>query len=133
MDSLLEVVVVEVLIVVVLLVVQILPGEPSNIPSLSTVEVSHASPQRVCAKDDASKNMSAMFSTLDTSHLEMSMLNDDAEPNMATMSVTLDTSHLEMSLLNDVTSRNIKRTEVFEGSPPAGGQFVPGGTAGDKR
>ena len=31
---------------------QILPDEPSNIPSLSAVEVLH-SPQSVCVKDDA--------------------------------------------------------------------------------
>ena len=53
---------------------QIFPNEPSNIPSLSAVEVSHA-PQSVCAKNDAPKNMSSMLVTLDTSHLEMSPLN----------------------------------------------------------
>ena len=74
---LLVVVVVEVLV----LVVQISPGELSNIPSLSAVEVSHA-PQSVCAKDDAPENISSMLVTLDTSHLEMSLLNDDAELNM---------------------------------------------------
>ena len=70
-----EVVVVEVL---VLVVVQIRPDEPSNIPFLSAVEVTHA-PQRVCAKDDAPENISSMLVTLDTSQLEMSLLNDDAE------------------------------------------------------
>ena len=60
------------------LVEQICPNDPSNIPSLSAVDVSHA-PQSVCAKDDAPKNMSSMLVTLDTSHLEMSLLNDDAE------------------------------------------------------
>ena len=53
------------------------PGEPSNIPSLSAVEVSHA-PQSACAKDGANRNIKSMSVTLDTSHLEMSMLNDDA-------------------------------------------------------
>ena len=69
------VVVVEVL---VLVVVQIRSDEPSNIPSLFAVEVSHA-PQSVCAKDDAPLNISSMLVTLDTSHLERSPLNDDAE------------------------------------------------------
>ena len=59
-------------------VVQIRPNEPSNIPSLSAVEVSHASPQRVCAKDDAPENISSMLVTLVTSHLEIPPLNDDA-------------------------------------------------------
>ena len=63
---------------VLVLVVQIRPGEPSNIPSLSAVEVSHA-PQSACAKDDAPKNMTFMLVTLDTSHLEMSTLKDDTE------------------------------------------------------
>ena len=58
--------------------VHIRPDEPSNIRSLSAVEVSHA-PQSVCAKDDASKNMYFTLVTLDTSHSERSMLNDDAE------------------------------------------------------
>ena len=68
------VVVVEVL---VLVVVQSRPEEPLNIPSLSAVEVTHV-PQSVCAKDDAPLNISAMVVTLDTYHLEMSLLNDDA-------------------------------------------------------
>ena len=58
--------------------VQNLPDEPSNISVLSAVEVVHG-PQSVCAKDDAPENMSSMLVTLDTSHLEMSLLNDDAE------------------------------------------------------
>ena len=93
---------VEVLVVVevVVVIVQIPPDDPSNIPSLSAVEVSHA-PQRVCAKDDASENICSMLVTLETSHLEMSPLNNEALENMAHMLVTLDTSHLERSLLND--------------------------------
>ena len=43
------VVVVDVLVVVA----QIWPDEPSNILRLSAVELSHAPPQSVCAKDDA--------------------------------------------------------------------------------
>ena len=35
------------------LVAQISPDEPTNISSLSAFEVSHASPQSVCAKDEA--------------------------------------------------------------------------------
>ena len=62
---------------VLLLDVQIRP-EPSNILSLVAVEVNQA-PQSACAKDDAPKNMTLMFVTLDTSHLEISLLNDDAE------------------------------------------------------
>ena len=56
---------------------QIRPDEPSNIPSLSAFEVNQA-PQSVCANDDAPWNIPAMLATLDTSHLERSMLNDDA-------------------------------------------------------
>ena len=91
---------VEVVVEVVVLVVQIRPAEPSNIPEISAVEMSHA-PQSVCAKDDAYENISSMSVTLDTSHLDMSPLNDVAERNMYAISVTLDTSHLEMSPLND--------------------------------
>ena len=92
---------------VVVLVVQIRPDEPSNIPSLSAVEMSHASPQSVCAKDDAPKNMCSMSVTLGTSHFEMSTLNDVARMNIKAMSVTLDTSQFEMSLLNDVARMNM--------------------------
>ena len=60
------------------LVVHSRPDEPSNISCLSAVEVLHA-PQSVCEKDDALRNMDFMLATLDTSHLEMSLLNDDAE------------------------------------------------------
>ena len=73
-----EVKTVVVMEVVVLIVVQIRPDEPSNIPSLSAVEVLHA-PQSVRAKDDAPANVCFMLVTLDTSHLEMSTLNDNAE------------------------------------------------------
>ena len=62
---------------VVVLIAQIRPAEPANIPYLSAVEVLHT-PQRVCAKDDAKRNICSMSVTLDTSHLEMSPLNDDA-------------------------------------------------------
>ena len=76
---LLKVVVVVVVVeVLVLVVVQSRPGEPSNIPFLYALDVTHA-PQSVCAKDDALENMSHMLVTQDTSHLEMSPLNDDAE------------------------------------------------------
>ena len=54
------------------------PEEPSNIPSLSAVEVSHA-PQSVCLKDEVPANVFFILVTLDTSHLEISLLNDDAE------------------------------------------------------
>ena len=59
-----EVVIVEVLV----MITQIRPGESSNIPSLSAVEVLHL-PQRVRAKDDAPENILCMWATLDTSHL----------------------------------------------------------------
>ena len=91
----------------VVLVVQIRPDEPSNIPSLSAVEMSHASPQSVCAKDDAPKNICSMSVTLSTSHFEMSTLNDVARMNIKAMSVTLDTSQFEMSPLNDVARMNM--------------------------
>ena len=45
--------------------------------------------------------MPNMSVTLDTSHLEMLLLNDDARYNMPRILVTLDTSHLEMSPLNN--------------------------------
>ena len=53
-----KVVVIAVVMVVDVLamIVQIRPDDPSNIPALSAVEVSHA-PQSVCAKDEASLNM----------------------------------------------------------------------------
>ena len=44
--------------------------------------------------------MPIMSVTLDTSHLEISLLNDAAKKNIFAMLVTLDTSHLEMSTLN---------------------------------
>ena len=81
---------------VLLLDAQIRPDEPSNIPSLFAVEVSHA-PQSVCAKEEAPWNIFCMLITLATSHLEMSPLNDDAVENISPMSVTLETSHLERS------------------------------------
>ena len=93
-------VVVTVVVEVLILLVQSRPGEPSNILSLSAVEVSHA-PQSVCAKDVAPENISFMLVTLDTSHLLMSTLNDEAVLNIPSMLVTLATSHFDMSLLND--------------------------------
>ena len=62
--------------------------------------VSHV-PQRVWENEEAPSNMVSMLISLDTSHLDMSMLNDDAEANMPLMSITLDTSHFDMSPLND--------------------------------
>ena len=79
-DLLVEEVVV-VVVVVEAVVVQICPDERSNIPSLVAVEVSHASPQSVCANNAASENISVMSVTLDTSHLERSPLNDSAAGN----------------------------------------------------
>ena len=70
-------VVVVVVEVLVLVVVQIRPGEPSNIPSLFAVEVSHA-PQSDCEKDNAPSNIKFMLVTLDTSHFEISPLKNDA-------------------------------------------------------
>ena len=96
--ALLGVVVVDVLATVV---VQIRPDEPLSISCFSAVEVSH-SPQSVCANDDASANMISMSVTLETSHLERSLLNDDADANIPRMVVTLETSHLEMSPLNEL-------------------------------
>ena len=49
------VVVAAVVVEVLVLLVQSCPCEPSNIPSLFAVEVSHA-PQSVCANDDAPEN-----------------------------------------------------------------------------
>ena len=92
---------------VVVVVVQIRPDEPANIPSLFALEVSHTSLQRVCANDDAPENISSMFVTLDTSHLDISPLNDDAAENICAMSVTLETSHLDRSPLNDDAEANM--------------------------
>ena len=58
--------------------VQSPPPESSNILRFVAVDVSHL-PQSVWLNDDALRNMLAMLNTLDTSHLEMSILNDDAE------------------------------------------------------
>ena len=52
MESVLLLEEVVVVVEVLVLSMQIRPDEPSNISSLSAVEVYHA-PQRVCAKDDA--------------------------------------------------------------------------------
>ena len=82
----------------VVLDLQSRPGEPTNISVLSAVKVLHE-PQSVCEKDDAPLNMRFMLVTLDTSHLDMSVLKHEACKNMACMLVTLDTSHLEMSPL----------------------------------
>ena len=81
-------------------VVQIRPDDPSNICSFLAVEVLHL-PQSVCAKDDAEASMRIMLVTLDTSHLERSLLNDDAPLNISFMLVTLETFHSEVSPLND--------------------------------
>ena len=94
-------VVVKVVVEVLILMVQIRPDDPVNIPSFFAVEVSQA-PQSVCAKDDAPENISFMPVTLDTSHLEMSLLNNDAEANMPHILVTLDTSQAETSPSNDL-------------------------------
>ena len=64
-----KVVVVDVLALVsdvLVLVVQIRPGEPSNIASLSALEVGHT-PQSVCANNAAPENMACMLVTLETS------------------------------------------------------------------
>ena len=96
-----------ILLETVLPVRQIRPDEPSNIETFSAVEVTHASPQSVCVKDDAPANMKFIWVTLDTSHLERSLLNDNAEANITFILVTLDTSHLEISLLNDEAEANM--------------------------
>ena len=59
------------------LAAQIRPDEPSNMPSLSAVEVLHA-PHRVWENDEAPLNIHLMRVTLDTSHFERSLLNDGA-------------------------------------------------------
>ena len=65
--------------VVVFVLLQIRPEDPVNIPFvLSAFEVNHL-PHSVCENDDAPENILSMFFTLDTSHLEMSLLNDLAE------------------------------------------------------
>ena len=91
------------MLIEVFLLSQIRPDEPSNIPSLFAVEVSHA-PQSVRAKDEARLNILHMLVTLDTSHFERSALKDVTPENMERMSVTLDTSHSERSALNDDAS-----------------------------
>jgi len=68
-------------------------------------------------------NILVIWVTLETSHLEMSLLNDDAPQNILDILVTLDTSHLEMSPLNDSAPINIPDilvtldTSHFERSP----------------
>jgi len=79
---------------------QICQDESPNIPALFAVEVCHI-PQRACANDDAPKNISSMLITLDTSHLDILLLNNEAYANIFLMLVTFDTSHLDMSPLND--------------------------------
>ena len=73
----LTVLLLEVVVDLLVLVAQISPGGASNIPAALAFEVSHV-PQSVCANDDAPSKISRMSVTLETSHLEMSLLNDDA-------------------------------------------------------
>ena len=75
--SLLVVVGLEILV----LTLQIRPDEAENIPYFFAVEVNHA-PQSMCVKDDAPENISSMLITLDTSHLDTSLLKDDADLNI---------------------------------------------------
>ena len=88
------------------LVVHICPDESSNIPSFFADEVGQA-PQRVCAKDNAPENIASMVVTLETSHLETSLLKDVAEANILAMLVTLETSHLDISPLNNDAKENM--------------------------
>ena len=86
--------------IVVEVAMQSRPEDPTNISVISALEVVHA-PQSECEKDDAPLNMRFALVKLDTSHLEISMLNDDALLNIPPMVITLDTSHLEISPSND--------------------------------
>ena len=52
------------------------PDDPANMDSLVDFECTQAVPQSSCLKDSAPANMKSMFVTLETSHLEMSLLND---------------------------------------------------------
>ena len=70
-----------------------------------TLETSHL--EMSLLNDEARPNIRHMLVTLDTSHLEISPLNDDALENMDRMVVTLDTSHLETSPLNDAAEAKI--------------------------
>ena len=70
-----------------------------------TLDTSHL--EMSLLNDDAEANMSSMLVTLDTSHLERSPLNEDASLNILAMLVTLDTSHLERSPLNDDAEANM--------------------------
>ena len=81
-------------------VLDIDPDVVENISALLACEWTQAAPQSVWLNDTALENMLSMLVTLETSHLEMSMLNKFANMNVRLMSVTLDTSHLEMSRLN---------------------------------
>ena len=92
----------------VLLAQPIRPDERTNMPFVLVfcAKAIHV-PQRVCANDEAPANMVFMLATLDTSHLEISMLNDEAPVNIVFIVNTLDTSHLDISLLNDVAYENI--------------------------
>merc|ERR1719353_1267436 len=58
-----------------------------------------------------------MFFTLDTSHLERSLLNDNADWNVVFMIITLDTSHLERSPLNNETLLNINANPPLAVAP----------------
>ena len=88
-------------------VVHIDPPEFINMEPLFAVEATQAAPQSVCAKEDAPENILRMSVTLDTSHLEISMLKDVAPLNMLYMFPTLDTSHFEISMLKDVAPLNM--------------------------
>ena len=76
------------------------PCEPSNMRSCVAFESTQEAAQRFCLKDLAPINILSIFSTLDTSHLEISRSKDFAPMNIESMVVTLETSHLEISPLN---------------------------------
>ena len=54
------------------------PEEPPNMRRLSAFEWTQATPQSICSKDAASKNIPAMSVTRHTSHMEISKLKDAA-------------------------------------------------------
>ena len=99
------------------------PDDPLNMYHLLAFEWTQVAPQSFCLNDFASRNISSMLNTLDTSHFERSPLNDVVEANMRAMAVRLDTSHFEIPPLDTVAKVNMPTMWValdmcyFERSP----------------
>lgn len=94
------------------------PEDSENISlSMNRLTVSDSTqctPQSVCSKAFALRNMKFISVTRATFHVEISTLKDTAFWNIAFMFVTRATSHLEMSLSKEVAPLNIPCMSVTD-------------------